>query len=325
MSFAWKHADPAKHNDDYRVPYKREPDVAGGAPQYDDKGKLLMKSQEELLPETATVEYAVHHTGNYSNGSVHVLADAKEDGPAVPVYFSYLWYEGEVVDGKPQYKILVAKGRYEKGQYIAEKPDGSGDFSEADYERMEPCDGTADHIFREYTPEEYAAMVGGVKAVFSCGGVTFLTVQNLQPYFLDDGAVLDVVNPYGKAILDRVRSGECVYVGQSAGTVAMSYSLGPLTKDTTEVHARAATDPLLLTPYAAPLPSLALPRPPSPPPRPPSPSLAFSLPLTALSQVDLGDDDFSLGPHGELGVKWLFPGLGAAHLHLSHVTCTCNM
>ena len=40
---------------------------------------------------------------------------------------------------------------------------------------------------------------------------------------------------YGRAILDNVKEGKCIYVGQSAGTVCMSYTLGPITTDATQI------------------------------------------------------------------------------------------
>jgi len=60
------------------------------------------------------------------------------------------------------------------------------------------------------------------------------TVQNLQPHFVDEGKILDVVNPYGKTVLDAVKAGSVIYVGQSAGTVALSHNIGPLTTDPTD-------------------------------------------------------------------------------------------
>jgi hypothetical protein len=67
----------------------------------------------------------------------------------------------------------------------------------------------------------------------SCGGNTFLTIQALSPLFHDSfGArMTGQWNPYSLAILDRVKTGGVVYVGQSAGTVALSYAVGPLTED----------------------------------------------------------------------------------------------
>ena len=47
--------------------------------------------------------------------------------------------------------------------------------------------------------------------------------------------VLEQPNPYGRAILDAVRGGQAVYVGQSAGTVALSSTIGPLTTDPADI------------------------------------------------------------------------------------------
>ena len=47
----------------------------------------------------------------------------------IPVYVSYLWNQGEEDDaGRVQYRILLAKGRWQFGQFTAEYSDG-GDFT----------------------------------------------------------------------------------------------------------------------------------------------------------------------------------------------------
>ena len=76
-----------------------------------------------------------------------------------------------------------------------------------------------------------------MKTIMSCGGVTFFTVKALQQNFCDiqGRELIDCPNPYGRAIMEQVREGNVVYVGQSAGTVAMSFSLGPLTTDKNHV------------------------------------------------------------------------------------------
>jgi len=64
--------------------------------------------------------------------------------------------------------------------------------------------------------------------------VTWLTVLNLCPYLHGSaGRLLDDPNVYAQSILGPVKNGDTIYVGQSAGTVALSYALGKLTDDKT--------------------------------------------------------------------------------------------
>jgi len=226
--------DPEKHNDQKYVSYKREPDAPGGKPAFKD-GKLLMKSQAELSTiGYSSIEYALKNNQHYSNGHLSVLAQASV-GEKVPVYLSYFGFDGDLTkSGKPEYKILMAQGFWQDGEFTMLRSDGQTPFSKDDYEAKPKYVQDGSISFKPVKDEEFAKVVNSVNTVWSCGGVTWSTVMALQPYFVDDGKVLDVVNPYGKAILDAVKSGTVVYVGQSAGTVALSYNIGPLTTDPTD-------------------------------------------------------------------------------------------
>jgi hypothetical protein len=228
LQFALTNADPDKHNQQTYVPYRRVPDEPGGKPIRDASGHLVVKTQGELLSiGYATAEYALRHNGHYSNGHLSIIGD--EDAP---VYLSYLYYDHEIINGQPQYKILLAKGHYKDGIYTAQQVDGKA-FEDRDYEETYEYNSSATRRFAEVSTAQFADVVTSVRTVMSCGGDTFLTIQALSPYFHDGGGakMLASPNPYGRSVLDRVRDGKVVYVGQSAGTVALSYGVGSLTED----------------------------------------------------------------------------------------------
>uniref|UniRef100_A0A7S0FVZ8 Amine oxidase n=1 Tax=Pyrodinium bahamense TaxID=73915 RepID=A0A7S0FVZ8_9DINO len=229
LQFPFRHADPEQHNNDESVPYRRQPDEPEGKPVYDVAGNLVMKTQAELLPlGYAGAEYTLRHSGQYSNVHLSVLADND-----APIYLAYLHYSPEAVNSEPQFKILLAKGSYKNGKYSARKIDGS-DFTDRDYRDIYHYNASSSDRFREISGPEFEAIVASVHTVVAVGGITFLTIRALSPSFHDrDGAKMpSQPNPYGRAVLDRVKDGKAVYVGQSAGTVALSYAVGPLTKDT---------------------------------------------------------------------------------------------
>ncbi|KAG8466635.1 hypothetical protein KFE25_008014 [Diacronema lutheri] len=222
------------------VAYQRVPDVPGGEPVRDAAGELVPKSQAELAQMGYhSLAYALHTLGHYSNGSLPVLLGDVQPGEEVPVLASYLGYDGDVRSGgEPEFKIMLARGSYKDGQFSMRRADGTGDYTADDYGRV-PTDYSqtdgASLAFRSVSDAEFAEAVRAVGCVYSCGGVTWQSVINLQPYFINDGKVLhDHPNPYGKALLDAVREGSAVYVGQSAGSVCLSWNIGPLTTDPTD-------------------------------------------------------------------------------------------
>ena len=104
-------------------------------------------------------------------------------------------------------KILLAKGKFKDGKFIALKPDGS-EFKDADYDELIRYNSDPSTWFAQVSPEEYAAVTKKVKTIYSCGGVTFLTVQALSAFFYDSiGNAWPLLNPYGSAIMSEVREG----------------------------------------------------------------------------------------------------------------------
>jgi hypothetical protein len=82
------------------------------------------------------------------------------------------------------------------------------------------------------------------QAVYACGGIPYLPIMHYQPYFVDDGRVLSKhVNPYGKHLLDTIKAGNLVYMGMSAGAMAFSWTLGPLTTDPDNFMLQDERDP----------------------------------------------------------------------------------
>lgn len=292
LQFQRTMVDPQKVNDAKWVAYKREPDVPGGkpirickpaCPEGDSKCEaecgLVMKTQDELMHiGYASALYTLRHSGHYSNGHVSVLEgpDAKSE---TPVYLSYLWYDGEILDDVPQYKILLGEGLIRGGKFNAKKTNGA-EFTEDDYSKSwsATMDSTENPFFRYVSAAEFEKIVQGVKTMFSCGGDTFLTIKALEPSFRDRNGDLvkrsgnqAQANPYGLAVLEAVKSGSVIYVGQSAGTVAMSWIVGQLTKDPSST----------------------------------CDTCNFNIMKNASS-----DEHLDLGPEGLLGKTWLFPGLG---------------
>lgn len=241
LQFTALHSDPEKSNDEKFVAYHRNPDEPGGAPVLDEAGRLVMRTQAELLMDRygdstaghASADYALRHAGHYSNGHLEILTQGKSD---TPIFLSYLWDEGQNANGIPQYSIFVMRGYYRGGVFTAQKVSGE-DFSESDYEMLHYPRNNESDRFGKVSPSEFANIVSTVKTIMGCGGSTFRAIQALSPFAIDSaGMKLEYSNPYGRVILDRVKSGKAVYVGQSATSVALSFFVGPLT-----------TDPVLLT------------------------------------------------------------------------------
>jgi hypothetical protein len=244
LQFAILNGDPAKHNQQARVPYKREPDEPGGNPQRDDSGALVMKSQEELMnmgrEGFAGVTYNMRHRGHYANGHLAELTCGVDE---TPVNVAYLWYQGKVVDGKPDYKIMVGRGVWRGGKYVAIKTDGS-EFAEADYEIPCTYSTTGDHFFKETSDLEWGQLLSDVQVAYGVGGIPYLPIMHYQPYFVDDGRKLSSQeNPYGKLLLDHIKDGDIVYMGMSAGAMAFGFTLGPLTTDPDNFMLKDETDP----------------------------------------------------------------------------------
>eukprot|EP00930_Biecheleria_cincta_P085314 TRINITY_DN74706_c0_g1_i1.p1 TRINITY_DN74706_c0_g1~~TRINITY_DN74706_c0_g1_i1.p1 ORF type:complete len:586 (+),score=97.78 TRINITY_DN74706_c0_g1_i1:211-1758(+) len=284
--------NPEKVNNEKYVAYKREPDVPGGMPvrvckpacpdgnsTCEQECDLVMKTQEELMHiGYASALYTLKHAGHYSNGHVRIL-QGPEGNVETPVYLSYLWYDGEVLHGAPEFKILLGQGLIRGGNFIAKKTNGE-EFTDDDYSKpwATTMDSTETAFFQNVSPAEFERVVQGVKTIFSCGGDTFLTIKALQPSFRDRKGDLvkrsrnqEQPNPYGLAVLNAVKSGSVIYVGQSAGTVAMSWIVGALTKDPSSTCEKCKFDIL---------------------------------------KNESSAEQLDLGPEGLLGKTWLFPGLG---------------
>lgn len=191
-----------------------------------------MKSMSELAdmgPEGyAQVPWNLHHRGFYGNCHVGELACFEED---TPVYIAYLWYNGKLVNGQPDYHIMVGKGAYKGGTFVAYRTADGGEFTEEDYNEFSSYSTESDHFFGPCSGAEFEELVTSVQVAYGCGGVPYLPISHFQPHFVDDGKKTNVVNPYGKAILDNVKAGNIVYVGMSAGAMVFGWTLGPLTTD----------------------------------------------------------------------------------------------
>ena len=94
-------------------------------------------------------------------------------------------------------------------------------------------------LYAPITPQQFKDIVEGVKMIYSCGGNTFALLRQLQPCFVRTSTAnqpamqTNVENPYGKTILDNVKEGKVVYIGQSAGTCCLDYAMGKATVDAT--------------------------------------------------------------------------------------------
>jgi len=234
--------DPNLYNDQADVAYVREPSTPGGTPVYDSSGKLLPKTQDQLLHShmhIANAVYHMRHLGEYSNFDLGLITGNGTE--ATPVYLSYLWYTGKQVDGKPEYKIMLAEGFSRAGKFTAKKTNGE-EFAEEDYEApwAAKLDSDETALFRSVSPADFANAVSSIKVVASCGGNSFLIAKALEPFFRNNrGEVLkEHPNLYGQSILNATRDGDVVYLGQSAGTVVMSWMLGPATEDPSTVLLR---------------------------------------------------------------------------------------
>jgi len=229
--FALLNHDPEKHNKQKHVAYRRSPDEPGGKPVYDKDEKLEMKSQAELesmgSEGYAGLPYTMHKRGGYANGYFAELCGSDE----TPIYVTYLWYIGEVKNGKPDYKIFVGKGVWRGGQFVAIRSSDGKDFEDKDYEHECSTSSEGDHFFKETSAEEWAKIVDSCQSVYAVGGIPFIPVLHLQPYFVNDGDKTKTVNPYGKSLLDACKAGNLVWVGMSAGGMAFSWTMGPLTTD----------------------------------------------------------------------------------------------
>lgn len=231
LQFSELNCNPEKHNKQAHVSYRRTPDEPGGEPKYDADGKLEMKSQKELAEMVsgegyACLPYNLRNHGHYANGGLEQFC-GNED---CPVYVAYLWYIGQMKDGKPDYQIFVGKGEWRGGKYVAFKTDGT-EFTEDDYNLNCSTSSAGDHFFKKTDGSEFRELVGSVASIYATGGIPFIPILHFQPYFVNEGEKTKTENPYGKAILDNVKAGNLVYVGMSAGAMAWGSTMGPLTTD----------------------------------------------------------------------------------------------
>jgi hypothetical protein len=191
----------------------------------------------------ASFPYVFKTFGHYSNGHLDVLNDQLAESETANVYVAYVWYDTATPE---QGKIFVGKSVYKKGSicklgagtqgkttfcgdFTAEKTTGTA-FSLDDYEQFYPTNGAANDWFREYQAAEFKTLLDSVGVVWACGGNTFRYVH-----------VMEKVRGYGDVILSHVKAGKAVYIGQSAGTVALSSLLGHLTSDPTVFELHNAT------------------------------------------------------------------------------------
>lgn len=239
LQFHLLHADPKKCNDEVHVAYVRKPDAPGGEPQYDADGKLILKGHKELNEsgdEYAAAHWTLRNNGSYGNVHLSILTENVDE---TPIWVSYLAFDGEWVDDKPQYKILVGRGVMRGGKFVAFRTDGE-EFTEEDYER--PCDYEAheDFFFKETSGEDFAQIVQSVQVIHGLGGIPVIPILHFQPHFIRDGHDTKHDNPYGKAILDTLKSGNATYIGMSAGSMVWSWCIGPLTTDPDDLHVMGA-------------------------------------------------------------------------------------
>jgi len=196
---------------------------------------VILKTQQQLSitgDEYADAHWNMRNHGSY--GNVH-LSIVTENVDETPVWVTYLAYEGKWIDGKPDYKILVGKGVMRKGKFVAYKSDGKTEFTEKDYESKCDYDADGDFFFKQTNDDEFAKLVESVQVIHGVGGIPVLPILRWQPHFLHDGHDSKVDNPYGKPILDALKSGKAVYIGMSAGSMVFSWCIGPLTSDPDEL------------------------------------------------------------------------------------------
>jgi len=243
--------NPKKHNNDVNVGYVREPDQPGGKPKLDAKGNLIPKPQSELKKMGIgyhSAQWGFYTYGNYTNCDLNVVAKGAP-GEQVPVFLSYMVYHNttdystpEHLRGKPEHHIMMAEGFFKDGQLTLMRSDGSGPMQPEDYEVPSNYSPAGCNCFKQVNDSKFRSVTESVHTIYSSGGVTWLAVNNLQPYFVDDGKVTGHVNVYGKSVLDATRSGQVIYIGQSAGTVSLSHDIGPLTTDLTDFELEGADD-----------------------------------------------------------------------------------
>ena len=271
LQFETEATDPDACGSWAKVAYVREPDVPGGSPVLDGDGAVRLKTQAEMyrIDRAHPVHY-LRHCGHYSRGYLEALCPSDDDDEEFPVTVAYLW--NALTDGvgatTPHESrgatIFVGEGTYSRAKgFVARRATDGAPFCDADYERGTTDPSRASHFFRAATGSEFRELVAQRRAVYATGGVPWLTVATMQPDFVVDGVPRkDLPNAYARAVLDAVRDGELIWVGNSAGACAMSYALGPLTADGTARMVRPNA------PY------------------------------------------HDYGARGELGIKWLYPGIG---------------
>ena len=80
--------------------------------------KLEIKLQKELVSmgseDYAGMPYTMRARGGYANSDFAEICGSE----AMPIYASYLWYIGEMVNGKPGYKIFVGKAAWWGGKLV---------------------------------------------------------------------------------------------------------------------------------------------------------------------------------------------------------------
>ena len=110
---------------------------------------------------------------------------------SVPVFVSYLRYDATVdASGAPQYAIYLARGNWQHGHFSLESDEGEP-WREEEYDEVhaDPTVFMGSKPFKAVSGTEFAAAVAEVGTVWCSGGSAFMAVQNLQPWFVDEGQV----------------------------------------------------------------------------------------------------------------------------------------
>lgn len=197
-----------------------------------------MKTQQELSQtgdEYPDAHWCLRNKGSYGNVHLSILTDNVDK---TPVYVTYLAYDGTWEQGKPKYKILVGHGVVRGGKFVAFKKDGE-EFAAEDYERHCDYEQHDDFFFRDTSGEDFTKIANSVQVIHGVGGIPVIPMLRWQPHFIHDGHDSKVDNPYGKSILDAIKSGTA-YIGMSAGSMVWGWCIGPLTTDPDELSVMGA-------------------------------------------------------------------------------------
>lgn len=280
LQFAHEYCDPAEDGDCDKVAYVRKPDAPGGAPVLGPDGAPRLKTQAELVKiGKATPQYMLRHFGHIAAGTLEVLCPSEDPNEEFPITVAYLWTEvtgGLNEDSDVSAQPGVTAGHNHAHQIFA----GVGTYSRANGFVARCADGGAPYTAADYerpmpTPSKQSHFFRAVTDD-EWGGI----IASHRATYVTGG-----VPWFGVSAMQP----NFVVDGTSRPDMPNAYAREVLdtVKDGELVYTGNSAGACLLSFALGPLTADGTARP-----------------------VRPGATAHDYGARGELGIKWLYPGIG---------------